>query len=183
MRKSMWVALAVGLAVAVLIPALRGLKDTSREQVPGDAAEAAPAKAKATDFSLPNTEGITESLSEQKGKVVILSFWATWCPPCRMEMPHLEALHKKYSGKPVRVLGVNLDLKPAELKEWMKRNQLTFSSLVDLDGAVAKQYQVEGIPTLLVIDQEGNIRQRGEGFDPNMEKNLSKLIDSLLQKK
>lgn len=177
MRKRGWIVAAVLLLGAVLLtPGLRGTSTNG-------SAIAAETGDKAANFALPGTDGKLVRLSNLRGKVVVLSFWATWCPPCRMELPHLDALNKKYQRKPVAVLGVNLDLQGKELQNWLAKNKLTFKALSDKSGKTASAYQVEGIPTLLVIDQKGTIRHRAVGFDPNMEKNLSKLIDSLLTKK
>ncbi|MDH7570973.1 MAG: TlpA disulfide reductase family protein, partial [Armatimonadota bacterium] len=137
----------------------------------------------AADFTLSDPDGKKVRLHDLKGKVVILSFWATWCPPCRMEMPHLEALAKKYAKKPVKVVGVNLDVSGAQLKSWMQKNKLGFTVVSDTDGAVANRYRVQSIPTLFLLDQNLVIQERKEGFDPDMEKNLGAQIDALLKKK
>ncbi len=123
MRLLKW-GIVVGLGLA-LIPALRGDRDGVRGPEPGAAALAAAADKearsqeapKAADFVLPDPEGKKVRLRDQRGKVVVLSFWATWCPPCREEMPHLQALHTKYKGKPVRVIAVNLDQQGKPLRE------------------------------------------------------------------
>lgn len=187
MVKKRWVAAAVaGLGLALLVPGLRGGAGT-----PGSPAVAAQAGEdtgaiavgkKAPDFTLSDPEGKKVRLADLKGKVVVLSFWATWCPPCRMEMPHLEALQKKYASKPVKVVGVNLDVQGKALRKWMKSHKLTFTVVADTDQKVAGSYGVEGIPTLYVLDQKGIVREHNVGFDQDMEKNLGRLIDGLLKK-
>ena len=180
--KRAWVvAVAVGLAFGAVAVVGRGGEEGSMQGTPAAAAGMAGRGAKAIDFALPDPAGKTVRLSDLKGKVVILSFWATWCPPCRMEMPHLQALHTKYQGKKVRVLGINTDVQGEQLKAWMKENRLSFPVVSDEGGNVATKYRVEGIPTLLVVDQNGKIRERSEGFDPDMEKNLSRLVNGLLK--
>jgi peroxiredoxin len=187
MARNRWVAVAVaGLGLALLVPGLRGGAGTPG--VPSSIAAADEQAGgialgkKAPDFALSDPEGKKVRLSDLKGKVVVLSFWATWCPPCRMEMPHLEALQKKYAGKPVKVVGVNLDVKGKALRSWMKAQKLTFTVVADADQKVAGSYGVEGIPTLYVLDQKGIVREHGVGFDQDMEKNLGRLIDGLLKK-
>lgn len=187
MQRGKWLLVAAALGAAVLLPAVRGERtqeSDSAGSAPGAAAEAgAPAPGtKAIDFTLPDPEGKKTRLRDMRGKVVVLSFWATWCPPCREELPHLDAIHRKYQDKPVRVLAVNLDQQGSALRQWLKDRNLTFTALADADQSVAKKYRVEGIPTLFVIDQKGRIRHRAVGYDPNMEKEIGQIIDGLLRK-
>jgi len=97
------------------------------------------------------------TLSKLRGKVVLLDFWATWCGPCRIEMPRVEKLHQEFKGKGLIVLGVNLREAPERARAFMKKNGYTFGSLLDAKAEVADRYQVDGIPTLLVIDRKGQI--------------------------
>ncbi|MBI3944923.1 MAG: TlpA family protein disulfide reductase [Armatimonadetes bacterium] len=188
MGKRVWVVLAAALALAAVTSGAR-LRSIVSQPGAAVAAEAGSeegvpaATGKAADFVLPTPDGKEVRLSDLKGKVVVLSFWATWCPPCRKELPHLEALHKKYKDKPVQVLGVNLDLAGEDLARWLEENKVTFTTVADADGRAASAYGVKLLPTLVVVDQEMKIRQRIQGFNPKMEENLSRLIDGLLKGK
>ncbi|HHX39232.1 MAG TPA: redoxin domain-containing protein [Armatimonadetes bacterium] len=187
MVKKRWVAIAIlGFACALLVPALRdGTGTPGSSALVSEANASSPAVTvgrQAPDFTLRDPEGKPVRLKDLKGKVVVLSFWATWCPPCRMEMPHLEALQKKYAGKPVKVVGVNTDKQGKALRNWMKARKLTFTVVADADHKVSRQYQVEGFPTLYVVDKKGIVREHVVGFDPEMETNLGRLIDNLLKK-
>jgi peroxiredoxin len=185
MVKKRWVAIAIlGLGGALLVPALRAGTSGSRALVGQANADSASITVgrRAPDFTLRDPEGKQVRLKDLKDKVVVLSFWATWCPPCRMEMPHLEALQKKYAGKPVKVIGVNTDKQGKALRNWMKARNLTFTVVADTNHKVSGQYQVEAFPTLYVIDKKGIVREHILGFDPEMETNLGRLIDNLLKK-
>jgi len=111
----------------------------------------------AADFTLTGIDGLSTTLSKLRGKVVLLDFWATWCGPCRIEMPRVEKLHKEFHDKGLVVLGVNLREPPDRARDFMKKHGYTFGSLLDAKAEVAERYQVEGIPTLFVIDRKGQI--------------------------
>ena len=109
------------------------------------------------DFSLSLLEGETKSLSSYKGKVVFLNFWATWCGPCRVEMPSMEALYNKFSDKGLEILAVNSGEDQATVRSFMKNEGFSFSALLDLDGRVSANYGVQAIPTTFLIDRDGMI--------------------------
>jgi len=125
--------------------------------------------AKAPDFSLQDMKGKTFKLSDLKGKVVILDFWATWCGPCRMEIPDLNAIHKEYKTKGAVVVGIALDEGgKADLVKGMKKYKLimdypvligegNFKNKTFAAFAEAAGIQIEGIPTTFILDKEGNI--------------------------
>jgi len=108
-----------------------------------------------SDFSLPALSGETRSLSSFKGKVVLLNFWATWCPPCRAEMPSMEKLYTSLKGKDFEILAVNLQEDPKTVKEFVTKNGYTFPILLDSSGKTGSVYGVRGIPTTYLIDKEG----------------------------
>ncbi len=108
-----------------------------------------------SDFSLPTLSGETRSLSSYKGKVVLLNFWATWCPPCRAEMPSMEKLYASLKGKDFEILAVNLQEDPKTVRDFVTKNGYTFPILLDSDGRTGSVYGVRGIPTTYVIDKEG----------------------------
>ena len=112
----------------------------------------------ARDFSLPvASTGVSQSLSGLKGKAVFLNFWATWCGPCRSEMPSMEALYNKYREKGLEMLAVNIMEQKAEVLGFMEENGLSFPAALDIDGRVSNSYGIQSIPTTFIINREGNI--------------------------
>ncbi|HML89239.1 MAG TPA: TlpA disulfide reductase family protein [Methylomusa anaerophila] len=114
-------------------------------------------------FSLMSLDGqrVTVAKSDQ---VIVLNFWATWCPPCREEMPELEQFYKRY-GSTVQFYAINIQEPADKVAGFMKDNQYTFRTavLLDGDGAVARTYRINAIPTSIVIDKAGIIRYRTAG--------------------
>jgi thiol-disulfide isomerase/thioredoxin len=123
--------------------------------------------AHAPDFSLPRVDGPagTVALAPLRGQVVVLDFWATYCPPCRLMMPILDELHGEWSSKGVSFVGVNGDgdLTPAMLQEFLATHPMPYPSVAD-DGALGASYKVRALPTLFVIGKDGAIRQSFVGF-------------------
>jgi thiol-disulfide isomerase/thioredoxin len=117
------------------------------------------------DFTLDALDGSRLSLSSFKGKVVFLSFWATWCGPCKEELPSIQALYQKLSGKGFVVLAVDLGEGKAKVEQFVKANNLTFPVLLDGDAAVGSSYGASSIPTNYLIDRSGRIIARVVGFD------------------
>lgn len=108
-------------------------------------------------FTLTGVKGSTISLARYKGKVVLLDFWATWCRPCRIEMPLVQKLYDEFKAKGLVVFGVNLMEEPAQVKRFLAENGIGFPVLLDRDGKVAGRYKAEGIPTLVIIGKDGNV--------------------------
>ena len=133
------------------------------------------------DFSLPTLTGENQSLSDLKGKVVFLNFWATWCGPCRAEMPSMEALHISYREKGFEILAVNSGENQAQVLAFMTGNQLSFPVALDMDGKVSITYGVQAIPTSFLIDREGKIIARLVGSHnwdtPKIRAALEVLLD------
>ncbi len=109
------------------------------------------------DFKLTSLEGKPVSLKSLRGKVVMLDFWATWCGPCRREMPVIQKLSKELKAKGLLVYGVNNEADHDKVKSFLAENKYTFPTLMDQEGAVSKQYQVNAIPTLLIVGRDGKI--------------------------
>ncbi len=116
---------------------------------------------KAPDFALKNLNGETVKLSDLKGKKVMLNFWATWCPPCKAEMPEIEQFYQK-SGNDVEILAVNLDPQ-ADVKGFADKNNITFPILLDAEDSVNRQYEIISIPTTFFINSDGVIQNRFVG--------------------
>jgi thiol-disulfide isomerase/thioredoxin len=132
----------------------------------------------ASDFTLQDMSGKNVRLSDYKGRVVLLDFWATWCPPCRASIPGLEKLHKAYKDKGLVVLAVSLDMGGWDsVKSFIRDNGITYQVLKGTDD-VSDQYQVRTIPMILVLNKEGRITKRYLGF--GSEEDLEKDIKSVL---
>lgn len=130
-----------------------------------NAAAPAPVMFPAPDFSLPMLAGGTFRLSELKGKVVMLNFWATWCVPCRTEMPAIEELYQRYKDRGFEVVGVNLDLLSISgVEAFVKEVGVTFPIVLDPTWSTARAYRVIGLPTTYLLDRAGNVvvREIGE---------------------
>ena len=117
------------------------------------------------DFTLPTLSGAPIRLSELRGKVVLLNFWATWCVPCRLEMPALETLYQRHKDAGLAVLTINLDtLSPAVAEAFVQEVRVTFPVALDPSWSIARAYRVLGLPTTYLIDRAGNavVREVGE---------------------
>lgn len=115
-------------------------------------------------FVLPGLDGLPLALRAHRGRVVLLNFWATWCPPCRAEMASMEALHRAYRGRGLVILAVSTDVEGAQVVEpYVRSRGLTFPVLLDPSGAVAQRYAVRGLPTTYLVDRAGLIVSREVG--------------------
>jgi thiol-disulfide isomerase/thioredoxin len=132
----------------------------------------------ADNFKLTPAEGGKPiSLSQFKGKPTVVVFWATWCPPCRREIPTLKNIHKDYTPKGLQMVSVAIAFKESrdDVVKFKKVNELPYLVLWDEDNKTADQYAVEGIPTVLLVDAKGIIRFRGY----NLDEEFMKVLDSL----
>lgn len=116
----------------------------------------------APDFSAELNNGDTFKLSEHKGEVILLNFWATWCPPCVGEMPAFEKLYKEYGDK-VQIIAVNSQEEQAVVDEFIKEKGYTFPIAYDMSGKVGKTYQIVNLPYTLVIGKDGRIEKTFTG--------------------
>ena len=123
------------------------------------------------------------SLDDFKGKVVILDFWASWCGPCLVAMPKLSALSDELPEARAALLAVSVDTNPTRAQRFMKKMGATYDSLIDLSGEVAAMYNLPGMPTTFVIDQDGKITARLVGFKPGDELELEREVVSLYENK
>lgn len=112
----------------------------------------------APDFTLTSLAGRTLSLHDLRGHYVLLDFWATWCGPCRMEMPRLDDLQRKYAGRGLEVVGVNSGEAPKRVRRFIEQKGTSYTILLDPDNQVSHLYNARYIPTLVVIDPNGDVR-------------------------
>jgi peroxiredoxin len=116
-----------------------------------------PRPTQAEDFSLPMPDGRTFRLSDQRGKVVFINFWATWCPPCREEMPAMERLYAQQKNGPFTMVAVSLDANPAMVGPYVERARLTFPVALDPKMDLANSYGVRALPASFVVDPRGMV--------------------------
>ncbi len=116
-----------------------------------------PRPTQAEDFSLPMPDGRTFRLSDQRGKVVFINFWATWCPPCREEMPAMERLYAQQKNGPFTMVAVSLDANPALVGPYVERARLTFPVALDPKMDLANSYGVRALPASFVVDPRGMV--------------------------
>lgn len=144
------------------------------------------ARPEAADFSLRSLSGERISLAEQRGKVVILSFWATWCAPCKQELPVLQKFLDKYGDDGLTVLAINIDdpKTVAEARRFVKNRKLTMPVLLDADSKVLAKFNPRvALPFVQLIDREGRRVTNHTGFTSGAEKKLEKEILDLLAEK
>jgi peroxiredoxin len=110
----------------------------------------------APDFTFPGLDGKNTSLSDYKGKVVLVNIWATWCPPCVEEMPSMQKLYNEFNGKNFEILAVSIDAAGIDaVAPFMKKHKLSFPALMDPNGTIKSMYRVTGIPESFIIDKQG----------------------------
>lgn len=154
----------VGLSVATLGLGL-WLWQADRQKIATESRPAPQTARPAPDFTLQTADGAQVRLSDLRGRVVLLNFWATWCPPCKAEMPDLNALHQEHGqARNFIVLGINNEEAQHEVETFARRNDIRFPLALDLDGAVtASRYGVRGLPTSIIVDRDGAIRDTWTG--------------------
>ncbi|MCX7785815.1 MAG: TlpA family protein disulfide reductase [candidate division WOR-3 bacterium] len=135
---------------------------------------------KTTDFTLEQLGGGKITLSALKGKVILVDFWATWCPPCRAAIPHLIRIYNTYKDQGLVVLGVSLDQDKSALEKYNQDINIPYPILLGTNE-VAKAYDVQGIPTLIIFDKKGKIALREVGFSEENISNLEAKISALLK--
>ena len=144
-------------------------------------ANSANIQGKAPNFTLKSNTGKNIKLSELRGQVVLLNFWASWCGPCRQEMPLLEKLQKRYSALGFTVLGVNVEEDSSKAKSLLKDIPVSFPILFDMQNTVSKQYNVSAMPSTVMIDRNGNMRYLHKGYKPGDEAQYKKWVKPLVK--
>lgn len=158
--------LVVGCAPKELAPSSTPIQDTEIGNL-------------APDFQLYGLDGKPISLSNLHGKPVLLNFWATWCSPCRAEMPYLQQVYEEWSAKGLVLLAINKGENAAQVREFMQSYNLSFPVLLDTGESIAQKYNIRGIPTTFFIDKDGIIQDVRIGAfqsKAEIERSLSKLV-------
>jgi len=116
-----------------------------------------PPIAEAIDFTLKDLNGKPVRLSDFRGKIVLLNFWATWCPDCRIEMPSMQKLHSRFKDTDFVLVSISIKESASEVQKFFKKHKLTFIGLLDSDGEVGSQMGIRAIPTTFILDRNGKI--------------------------
>lgn len=181
-RKKRW-------EIVMLISLLAGIVWTVFSRVPsavGAPLSSSPSPREgflAPDFTLDTLDGSKITLSELRGKIVVINLWATWCPPCRAETPALEKAYEQYKDSGVVILGVNLTNQDSlsDVKAFIQEFKLTYPILLDRDGSVNNTlYQIKGLPSTFFVNREGIIRTVVVG-GPMSETFIRSKIEALLK--
>lgn len=168
-----WITALWLVCICVLRPALAD--PAAQQTLPTFLNQPAP------DFSLVDINGARHRLGDYRGKVVVLNFWATWCPPCRYEMPAMERLRQQVQGEAIAVLAINVGEDEDRVFEFTGSYPVEFPLLLDQQGKVIEDYPVVGLPTTYIIDPKGRIRYRAVGSrewdDPALIEELRALLN------
>ncbi len=135
----------------------------------------------APDFTLKSNTGENLRLSEYRGEVVLINFWASWCGPCRQEMPVLSELHDKYRALGFTVLGVNVEADSSKAKKLLEELPVSFPVVFDSDSVVSKQYDVVAMPSTVLVDRDGNMRYLHKGYKPGLETVYQQQVRDLIR--
>ena len=133
----------------------------------------------APGFQLQDLDGNTVSLGDLRGQPVMVNFWASWCGPCRAEMPHIQAVFEEWQDQGLVILAINIEETASLVRQFMQDNNFSFPVLLDTNGDVAGKYNVSGIPVTFFIDKDGIIQERKLGAftsTEEIEDSLSKII-------
>ena len=160
--------LAIAAVLLICVFALSGCEkpDTAKPQDMGD-------------FTLHDIAGNEVSLKAYRGKVVLLEFWATWCPPCRISVPELKQLHKNMEGEDFIILAIAIDDTIRKVKRFVEENGIEYTVLMDNKG-IDDLYRVHTIPTTILLDKEGKVAHTQRGYAPGMFEEIEKDIRELL---
>ena len=149
--------------------------------IPAGLAQSSTVSGPAPNFTLKSLQGKNLKLSEMRGEVLLINFWASWCGPCRKEMPLLNALHNKYEPLGFKVIGINVEENPDDARGFMRDFPVDFPVLLDSTNKVSKLYDVVAMPTTVVVDRDGNMRFLHKGYKPGDEKQYRKMVKKLIR--
>ncbi|QFU77225.1 TlpA family protein disulfide reductase [Halioglobus maricola] len=135
----------------------------------------------AANFTLKSADGSNMRLSEHRGEVVLINFWASWCGPCRQEMPELERLQQQYHDLGFTVFGINVEQDREAADRTLKDIPVTFPVLFDVENTVSETYGVDAMPATVLVDRNGVIRFAHRGYKPGYEQLYEEQIRALLR--
>jgi peroxiredoxin len=162
------------LIVLFVLPLLSGCSDSS------DTAPVKTSSARtAAEFSLKDIDGNDTTLSQLEGKVVLIDFWATWCPPCRDSIPHLSDAYERYKDRGFEVVGVSLDTNMKDLADFIKKKKLKYKVVVG-NQSTKVAYGVSSIPRMFIVDRKGIIQGDFLGFSKSIGDEMDAKIEKLL---
>ncbi len=171
-RKSKWI---VWLLVFIVSSAVLYLVGSTSAQQPSSTSSTT--NVEAPQFALNDIDGHSVSLSNYRGKVVLLDFWASWCPPCKREIPDFISLQNQYAKQGLQIIGIGLD-QPNNIVSFVRQHAINYPVIVG-DEAISRLYGgISGIPTTFIIDKQGNIINKFEGFTNRtvFEEEIKKLL-------
>ena len=168
-------------SIACRVFSLRNVASVAFVVVAGSASSAIAPTTPAPDFSLHAMTGPNMRLQDQRGRVVMVNFWATWCAPCQQEMPHLNRLYQKYRSSGFVLLGVNVDEDSSKAADVAAKLGITFPVLLDADKRVSKLYDLSTMPSTVLIDRDGKVRFVHRGYLAGYEDAYEKQIRELLK--
>ncbi|MGH8287497.1 MAG: TlpA disulfide reductase family protein [Steroidobacteraceae bacterium] len=160
------IAILPAVLVVTLTLALPALAGVAEVQAPG--------------FTLQSSDGKVVSLAQFKGDVVMINFWASWCGPCRQEMPLLDNIYKQYKDMGFTLLGVNVEPHARNADAWLKQTPVSYPILFDPKSEVSQLYQVQAMPTTVIIDRKGIVRFVHNGYLPGDENQYMNSIRALI---
>ena len=170
------------LAFAAILSCTNTNEESDSTETAAVSVEEAGASAEGPEITFKKIDGEAVNISSLKGKVVLINFWATWCPPCIKEMPSLQALYNNYQSNPnVEFLVVEVDNKPDLAKKFVEDNKFTFP-IYSPASSIPSTYLGQAIPTTLVLDKTGAIAYRHEGMSDFMDTNFVNLFEGILNK-
>jgi len=167
-RRGLLAAAACAMAAALVALPVRAAGDTTGP---------------APDFVLDSNTGKPVKLSGFKGQVVMINFWATWCGPCREEMPLLESIYKQYKKQGFTLLSVNVEPDPKGATDWLKKTPASFPVLYDVKSDVSNLYKVAVMPSTYFVDKKGNLRSVHRGYKAGDENEYMNSIRMLMREK
>ena len=135
----------------------------------------------APDFALKSRAGDNLRLSEHRGEVVMINFWASWCGPCRQEIPELNALYERYRDTGFTLIGVNIDDNAGKAERLAGSLKVAYPVLFDREKAVSRLYEVDAMPSTVLIDRDGVVRQVFRGYRPGYEHDYQQAVRGLLR--
>ena len=132
-------------------------------------------------FALPSVDGKTVRLSDYAGKVVLIDFWASWCPPCRAAIPHIVGLQNAYGPQGFTALGMSLDQDPADLSAFLERNPVNYPVLKADDATRTAFGGVTSVPQVFLVDRKGKIREHYQGYTVEIAEQMKQAVETLLK--